>query len=679
MAALVVGTGALLIGATLVACVLRLRSFVTFVLAAYLIAWGELAVIVFALSFGRWLTQWTLVAALFAPTVVGAAVWHAWGRPSPPSARAAARHAVEAAADPLVAIPLAVSAAALVYTLAVGLTTAPNDGDPLVYELARAALWRQHHGIVNLHAAYDGRIDYSPPVAETGNLAVLVLTASERFVALTQWLAVLALAVGTYGVGRRIRLDRRPALWGASLVPTFPIVLAQSWSSFTDLVFGSFAVSAVYFGIGELGLELVPFGLAVGLATGTKYLGPIFAPLFAVILGVAQPPRRWLPLAGAALVAAALAGTWYLRTQIEHGDPAGNNGVGLQSHDVASVVTTFQRMTVEVLDLSGASGRGVWVYSGAALVVAAFALVLAVRRDGRARRLLLAAAAIAAAPFVVREVARAWAALGVDIGRGLGRADLVDQLRGWHASTAADGSFSWFGPVGALLAVAALPIALVEVKRRQVTRTALVLAAAPVLAIASISLVVSYQRYQGRYFISAFALCAATCGGYALTRRWLGTAVAALAAVTALLTLVNAMGKPTGITLLGENASKTVWSMPRWEQQGILRSTPAERDEVRSMRFVEEHVAVDASLGIALVGNSFSFPYFGRHLTRRLTIVDEGDVLPRDIDWVVASPERTLLGCTDAWIRAHRGTYGWTVWRRLAPDSCGSPMPLASR
>jgi hypothetical protein len=676
MLALIVGFGAAAIGAVLLACVLRPRSAVSFVLETYLLVWAELLVVCFVLSIGSWLERWSLLAGLFVVSAAAAILWSVAGRPRPPSLMQAARHVREAAADPLVAILLVVSALALTYTLVVTLSTAPNDGDPLVYEITRAAFWRQQHGIGNLGAGYQPSLDFWPPVAETGTLAVITLSGSERYVGLTQWFAVLMLAVGTLGVARRIGLKPPAALWGAALVPTLPVVLAQSWSAFTDVVFASFAVSAVYFGIGALGLELVPFALAIGLATGTKYLGPIFAPLFAAILGVGQPRRRWLQLAGAALAGAAVAGTWYARTQIEHGDPAGNNGVGLQSHDLASVVTTFQRMTVEVLDLSGASERGVWVYSLAALVVVAVAVVLALRRDGRARPLLLAAAVVAVAPFAVRDVARAWAAIGVHIGRGLGRADLVDQLRSWHASTAADGAFSWFGPVGALLAVAALPIAVVQVRRRQVARTAIVLAAAPLVAIALLSLIVSYQRYQGRYFISAFALCAATFGGYALTRRWLGTAVVGVAAVTALLTVVNAMGKPTGITVLGENASDSVWSMPRWEQQGILRSTPAERDEVRSMRFVEEHVPGDASLGIALVGNSFAEPYFGWHLERPLTIVDEGDVLRGDLDWVVASPGRTLVGCRDAWRRERHGAYGWSVWRRIAPDTCSSTGPL---
>lgn len=679
MLALVVGSGTAVVGAALLASLLRPRSAITFVLATYLFAWAELLVVVFSLSAISSLDRRSLLAGLVVASAVAGVAWILAGRPTPPPLAAALRRGRDAASDPLVAILLVACGLALTYTLFITLTTAPNDGDPLVYEITRAAFWHQHHGVTNLHSAYDERIDVWPPVAEIGTLAVITLSENERYVGLVQWLAVWMLALGTYGVGRRIGLERPSALFGAALVPTLPVVLTQSWTAFTDMVFASFAVSAVYFGIGPLGLELVAFGAAVGLATGTKYLGPIFAPLFAVILGVAQPRRRWLPLAGAALAGAVLAGSWYARTQIESGDARGAQGAGQQqSHDVASVVTTFQHLSVEALDLSGASARGIWVYSVAALVVVAIALVLAVRRDRRARGLLVAAAALAAAPFVVREIARVWATSGVHIGSLLGRSDLVDQLRNWHASTAADGSVSWFGSLGALIAVAAVPLAVREVRRGRVARSAIALAAAPLVSIGLFSLVVTYQRYEGRYFTAAFALCAATFGGHALARRWLGTAIVGIAVVTALLTLVNAMGKPTGITILGEGASDRVWSMPRWQQQGILRPTPSERDEVATMRFVEKHVPSDARLGVALVENNYAQPYFGRHFQRELTIVDVGDILSRDIEWIVAAPVRTLVGCPASWRRERYGSYGWSVWRRVAPDSCATPMRLAS-
>lgn len=676
MLSLILGTGAVTVGAVLLACVLRAQGIVSFVLAAYLLAWTEVVVVCFALSAGRWLDRWTLVACFLLVTAAATILWLVSGRPRPPSLMGAARRGASAAADPLVAFPLLVSAAALTYTLVVTLTTAPNDGDPLVYELTRAAFWRQEHGIINLHAAYEPRLDFSPPVAETGFLVTVTLSGTDQFAGLVQWVAIPMLALASYGLGRRIGLQRRPALWSASLVPMFPVVITQSWSAFTDLVFSSFTVAAVYFGIGGLGLELVPFTLAVALGIGTKFLGPIFVPLFAVILGVAQPLRRWPPLAAAGIGGIAISSAWYVRNQIEASDPAGNSGVGLQSLGIAPVVTTFQRLTVEIFDLSGASGRSAWLYFIAALVLVALALSRWALGDRHALGLLVAAGLIAVTPYVVSLVAQSWASVGLTIGDALGRPDLVDQLRDWRVPTASDGAFSWFGPVGAVLALGALPVAAVEILSRRLTKTALILATTPIAALALVSFVISYQRYQGRYFISAFALCVAVWGGFALRRRWVGTVIVGMATVTVLLSLVNSMGKPSGLALFEGDTGMSVWSMPRWMQQGILRPTPPERDEILTIRYVQERVPDDASLGIALVDNSFAAPYFGRNFRRTLSIIDAGDAVPRDVDWIVAAPERVLRGCRNAWTRVRTGTYGWTVWRRMAPDTCSARGPF---
>ena len=280
MGHLVVGFAALAVSAGFLASLLRLRSVVSFVLATYLVAWTLTVVVVFALSAGNWVEPAPLLGAFVAVATISLAIWSLSGRPRPPSFTAAARLAARAACDPLVAAPIFISAGALLYTLVVTLTTAPNDGDPLAYELARSAFWRQEQGVVNLGAAYVP-LDFWPPVAETMSLVLMTLSGSDQVTGLPQWLAVPTLALGTYGISRRIGLDRRSALWGASLVPVFPVVTTQSWSAFTDIVFASFAVAAVYFGVGSSRVELVPLALASGLALGTSTVTPILAPLSA--------------------------------------------------------------------------------------------------------------------------------------------------------------------------------------------------------------------------------------------------------------------------------------------------------------------------------------------------------------------------------------------------------------
>ena len=196
---------------------------------------------------------------------------------------------------------------------------------------------------------------------------------------------------------------------------------------------------------------------------------------------------------------------------------------------------------------------------------------------------------------------------------------------------------------------------------------ALVLAAAPAIAMLCLALTVIYLHYQGRYFISGVALSASV-WGVLLRRPSLGIAVTTASVVTAGLCLVNSLGKPPGFDLIHTDPRPSVWSMPRWEQQGLLRWSPKERDEINTMRFVEHHIPLDASVGLALRENDFGFPYFGPDLTRHITIVDAGDALPPEIRWLVAGPGRTVDTCSGAWRRSWRTPSGWRVFRRLAPQ-----------
>jgi hypothetical protein len=338
-------------------------------------------------------------------------------------------------------------------------------------------------------------------------------------------------------------------------------------------------------------------------------------------------------------------------------------------------VTTFQLLTSEIFDLSGAARRDVWMYAAFGLVLVVAGLLLRGFGRGSLSYLLVAGALVAATPHVVELAGRAYARSGVAVGQALGRPDLVDQLRDWRPSEVSDGAYSWFGPVGAILAIGAIVIAAFETRRARLPPVAVALAAAPVASIALISLAISYQNHQGRYVIAPFVLCTATVGGFALRHRWAGATLAGGAIVTVLLVLVNSLGKPTGVGLLNGDPGRSVWTMARWEQQGILRSTPSERDEVFTMRFVEERVPGDASVGIALVPNSFGFPYFGRNLGRRLNIVDEGDSVPDNVTWLVAAPSRSFRACRSAWRRERLGSFGWSVWRRVGDDQpCGDAL-----
>ena len=642
------------------------RSAVSFVLATYLLAWTIVVCVVYALSIGKWVERWPLLAALAAVTAASGVVWAAAGRPSPPL-RGRLSVVRRGCRDRVLAALLVGVAAAYAYAFALAVGTAANDGDPLVYELARAALWRQDGGLGALHTAYDSRLDINPPNTEIGQLGTMVVSDSERYAALPQFLAVGALLVAVFGVARRIGLPGRQAAFGALLVPLLPVVLVQSWTGFTDLVLASFLVAAVYFGLGSRRGELVPFGLAIGLALGTKFLGPLLLPLVAAAVLVHQPARRLPGFALAGLAGSAFGGVWYVVNALRADEALGDvDESGFQDLGLGPVAASLVRYLVELLDLSGSLGADVLVYALAGVALAVAALALRVERGTRLS-LLAAAAAVALLPLGVAAARRALAQMG-ETAWAAGDSE----VERWFAENAAqqtvsDGAVSWFGPVGVTMAVAALPLAVAGV-RRGAQRTAFVMAAAPFLALLCIALSVVYLRYQGRYFVAGLALSASTWG---VAARWRAArvAIATAALVTGFLCLVNSIGKPSGLDLLHEKHRAAVWSMPRWEQQGLLRWSPPERHEIRTIRFVERHVPADARIGIALVTNDFGFPYFGAGLTRHVSVVDAGDTIPAGIDWLVVSPRRRMERCETAWRVAHREPQGWEVWRRVGPQS----------
>lgn len=715
---------------------LRLRSFAGFGLAAYLIAWTTVISTTYLLSIGASLDRASLLGGLFVVAVAASALWAQQQRPVPPfrtwllAARDLARDRA------LLALGVAASLAyGYVAVIAVG--TAPNDGDPLVYELTRAAFWRQQHGVGAINAAYDNRLDQSPPHAEIGQLATMLLSHSDRFVALGQFTAVFAVTLGVAGIGRRIGLVPRQAAFGALLVPFFPVVLVQSWTGFTDIVFAAFLVAACYFALGAAQVELVPFGLAVGLALGTKFLGPLLLPIVAVMVLVAQPARRlgWFALAG--LTGGAFGGMWYVANGLRAKEALGGvDKTGFQELAPSVVLGSLNRYVVELLDLSGAIGSDAVVFVLVGMVLAWIAAVVLVVKPPAPWWLAISTLIAGLVPFAVIGMDRTLAWLSARVWDANGSVELADLLvlvfvgivlawvavvarmakrqapwwlvlsalvvglvpfaiirmhwalawwsaRAWDANGStelarwfraqpvqidSDGALSWFGPIGAAIVATAAPLTVILFRRGTFRRPALVAGFAPVVVLAIVATTIVYLPYQGRYFISGIALGAAAWGAIA---RWraMRYGIASIAIVMAVLCLVNARGKPSGLELLRNDAPPGVWGMPRWEQQGLLRPTAPERDEINTLRFVETYVPLDASIGVALQGNSFGFPYFGPRLTRHVVVVDKGDTVPDSIGWLVTAPGTTPLGCPAAWRAARRGPFGWGVWQRTGLGS----------
>jgi len=150
------------------------------------------------------------------------------------------------------------------------------------------------------------------------------------------WLAVLVFA--TYGIGARL-WNARVGWLSVVFVVTAPMVVSSSKEYMLDVPLTAMAALALYLLIRAEGFSSrrhsLLFGVACGCGLLVKWTFPFFLALplgyaLAVALAEARLRRRFAPLlnlAGAATLAFAVAGTWYVHNRrVVGGDILFNNG-----------------------------------------------------------------------------------------------------------------------------------------------------------------------------------------------------------------------------------------------------------------------------------------------------------------------------------------------------------------
>jgi len=509
---LVVGLGGLGATGALAACCLRLRSPIEYLLASYLLAWLWLVALTFALSPARWLTRGTLLAGIAVGLGIVLVAWIRLGRPRAPGLGPALVRCRDSLRAPAVAILVACLAVAAVYIVALAFFTPSNDQDALEYHLARAALWKQQHGLGHVDGADDARLNLFPPNAEIGQLATMLLAGRDRYATLPQLLAYVALVLSVAGLARRVSFGVKEAAFSAAAFATLPIVVVQAPSAMNDLVVGSFLTAAAYFGLATRRATTIALAVGVALAVGTKLTAFVALPTLALVFAMGHPRRRW-PLLLVAIAAGCLVGSvWFAVNLVETG------GLGTdvpnqpnQSADLEPSVlaVTSLRLALSVLDMSGAPGPYALVFIAAAIGLAIAGLVQLRRSRGGGALLLAAAltAAVVAIPVVWDVVVRVVFKLALFAGGH----SLTDRF-GWRLNTKAEPLVGGYGPL-ALVLLAAATIAVVTLwRRRRLPVLAVALAAAPLTVLVTLAAAVSWDPTRPRFLVFGVALSAATWG-----------------------------------------------------------------------------------------------------------------------------------------------------------------------
>ena len=212
----------------------------------------------------------------------------------------------------------------------------PLNGDANAYHLPRAYYWVQL-GSARHFPTIDFRMSEMPPNASFTFAWILALSGGFSGLHVPQWTAGLALAVATGALARLAGAGRATALFTGALVLTWPLTILQMGSSQTDILVAAAGACAVFFGVRAMlssGQESVGdvafFGLAFGLAAGTKltfaFLLPVLALALSVLAASQKKPLLLLRAGAAAATGFALFGAYnYVLNFAEFGRPVGSH------------------------------------------------------------------------------------------------------------------------------------------------------------------------------------------------------------------------------------------------------------------------------------------------------------------------------------------------------------------
>jgi hypothetical protein len=659
---LLVGLALLGLTAARVMARLGIKSPTAFLVGAFVVAHAELLLVALGLSLVRGFTPAAVLGALAGLCLLS--VLLSRGFRSGIDWRAALRPLW---GDPLLVVLAIVAGLGFAYSAAMGIWVPQVEDDVLTFHLVRAPLWWQHGGITYLHGIFDLRNNSYPPGGELGSLTTMTLAGSDYFVALDQLLAALLLAIGAAGISRRFGFSARQALFGGLLVLTLPLIALQAGTAMSDLVVAAFLLAAAFFLID--GGRWSPWlaGVATALAVDVKLTAPIAVPFLLGLAWFARPAALRNARLVAVVVGSVAGAFWYAVNLAETHTWDGHVSEEFSvDRGLVPVAARTMRIAILFIDLSGANGRDRRLYGIAALVVLVVTAVLFLRV--RTRRTLVAggvAAVVAAVPLallpfehrLIRAYFKFWDLVGH---RDLGNLDSGRDI------TKSASNFSWYGPLGSVLLVAAAVLVIREVRHRRLDRMALVSIIAPAYWLVAVAVLLFYQDWMGRFFAFPIVLAAATWG---IVLRWRPVAwgVVAIAGTTLFLSLANDAKRPSGLQLLEGGKPRSIWNTPRWTGVAL-------RDDYDApIRYLDQQIPDSADVGLAITPSEPVYPFFGRGLDRHVRFVYEQDHdAPKGVNWVFIRPDHPSSLCAEAWSVALRTKDGWRIMHRNGARTCSA-------
>jgi 4-amino-4-deoxy-L-arabinose transferase-like glycosyltransferase len=590
------------------ACCLRLSVTGT-LLAAYVLAVGQIIVTTDLLSLVHQVGRAAYVTTAAAFTVASLALWWRQGRPFPTASidlRAAARH-------PAVAVLALAVALALGYELLLALTVPPNTWDAMTYHLTRAAAWLQNGGIAWVPAATI-RVNVFPVNGEIQILWTLALAGTDVGAALPQFVAQLATIVAIFGIGRRLGFSRPAAAYAALLFATLAEIALEATSTQNDLAVAAPVAIALYFILGRNTRESLLAATALGIALGTKLTAAFALPCLVLVALLVLPRRQRLVAAVAAAAAfIAFASPTYIANLAHTGKPlgAGPRFAGVAPRlTLEGTISTVTRIGWRFIDFTG----------------------------------------LRTVPGTEHTVGDAGSTLfhGLHIPENP-RASTSTGFSTMPNDTPQE-DVAFFGPLGALLILPIVFLTLAGCIRRRARPEQVAVAAALPLFVLAVAFAYRYNLFLGRFMVVPVALVTPLIARIYSSWRLVATLVALVAVTSLQSTLAN-------------NTLKPLASLP-WAADRVTVQTAEHADLAPTIRAIDADVP-RGPIGYAFGPDDWTYPLYGAHFQRHPVLVGNAhpfaDAIRQHLVWLVVS--RPVRGHA-SWRVVQRGT--WTLLHRRA-------------
>ena len=650
----------LILFALFMGAVLRLNHKPAFLVSLFLLAYSAVVLVCEAASL---LQQMNRGFFLLAHSLLALAAWLIWKQQRRPSLlgpfqglRIRRENLLTWLKSPdLVVFGIVVGLAYLVGAALI-LLTPQNNFDSMTYHLSRVGYWLQHDSLFPWVTPNPRQTSF-PINAELGILWTVIFWGSDQLSGFVQWITVPVIGLVIVGLARMLGASRKQSLFSALVWASFPEIILQSITTMNDLVVAAFYSSAVY--LGFLGVRekernlMLPAGLGIGLALGTKSTAFILSPSFALAVGVASL-LNWkrnfkliLTWAIASLAAFVMVGAWgNIQNMIYYQNPFSvpQWTEGLVNPPVSRAQLFAENSLLYLNQAADWTGAPPFVYQPLASLQA------------RVMKKLVSLIPAAQESWLIKS-----------------RQYLNFIL---YSPKSVHEDLAWFGPLFLILFLPTCAYHLVVgLRKKDATRLGLA-----ILVIGfglTMCLMISWTPYKGRYFTLVVPFCAPFLAVlFQPVKRWqfLRWLITGASLFILCRTLLLNQSKP----LVGENS---VWGRDALSIQTI--NNPSMEPV---LRMVENHVPAKSALATKLSVNAWDYPLFGKGFERRIIQADpfafkiSPDWLEEQAaDYLLVEPkERFALG-VPAGLELIDQANGWTLYKLCQNETCPTEAETAEQ